>query len=148
MVSTSISSIFSRIALGGVLSGEVADTGDLVLGEPVIAWHPGIFAEACDPVAVLAAGDADPGDEARDRDVGLARPGADEIDKLVARIPQDFFFSSVWASMSSATTSFLRVSLASSCSIFLSLASSTALALRPWPYGRCRRRHGRSRRNP
>jgi hypothetical protein len=73
-----------------VLSGEVAEARDLVVGEPVIAWHPGIvfvdLAEACDPVLVLAAGDADPGRETRDRDVGFVGPGADEIDDLVARV--------------------------------------------------------------
>jgi len=47
------------------------------------------FAEARDPVLVLAAGDADPRHEARDRDVGFVRPGADEIDDLVARIVGD-----------------------------------------------------------
>ena len=47
------------------------------------------LAEAVDPVVVLAAGDAEPGDEARDRDVGLVRPGADEIDELVARVVGD-----------------------------------------------------------
>jgi hypothetical protein len=47
------------------------------------------FAEAANPVLVLAAGDADPGREARDRDVGFIAPGADEIDDLVARIVGD-----------------------------------------------------------
>ena len=47
------------------------------------------------------------------------------------QISPRLFFSWVCSSMSSARTSFLRVSLASSCSIFWSLASSTALDLRP-----------------
>jgi hypothetical protein len=76
-----------------MLSGEGADGCDLIVGEPVIAWHPGVvfvdLAEACDPVLVLAAGDADPGRETRDRDVGFVGPGADEIDDLVARIVGD-----------------------------------------------------------
>ena len=74
----------------------------------MIAWDPGVvfvdFAKACDPVLVLAAGDADPGDETRDGDVGFVAPGADEIDELIARVVGDptlgqgspsFFFKSV-----------------------------------------------------
>ena len=74
----------------------------------MIAWHPGVvfvdLAEACDPVLVFAASDADPGHEARDRHLGLVRPGANEIDELIARIMRDpalgqgsprLFFSSV-----------------------------------------------------
>jgi hypothetical protein len=76
-----------------VRAGERADARDLVLGEPVIAWYPGVvlvdFAEAGDPVLVLAAADVDPGQEVRDGDVGFIRPGANEIDKLVARIVGD-----------------------------------------------------------
>src|SRR5262249_36441459 len=78
------------IAMG---AGERADACDLVVAEPMIAWHPGVvfvdLAEACDPVLVLTAADADPGREARDRDVGFGAPGADEIDNLVARIVGD-----------------------------------------------------------
>jgi hypothetical protein len=74
-------------------AGEGADTFDFIGGEPVIAWDPGVvlvdLAEACDPVLVLAAADADPGDETRDGDVGFVRPGADEIDKFVARVVGD-----------------------------------------------------------
>jgi hypothetical protein len=101
-----------------------------VVGKPVIAWDPGIvlvdLAEASLPVVELAGADADPGDEACDGDLGLVAPGADEIDDGVAGIVGDpaafqispsVFFSSVWASMSSAMTSFLRVSLASSWAI-------------------------------
>jgi hypothetical protein len=47
------------------------------------------LAEAVNPGVVLAAADAEPGDEVRDRDVGFARPGADEIDDLIARIVRD-----------------------------------------------------------
>jgi hypothetical protein len=73
------------------------------------------LAEALDPVLILAAADADPGHETRDRDLGFIRPGADEIDDRVARVMGDptfdqaspfLFFSSVRASMSSAMTSF------------------------------------------
>src|SRR5437868_2515726 len=56
---------FSRVG-----AGEVADAHDLVLGEPMIAWHPGVvfvdLAEACDPVLVLTSTYADPGHEVRD----------------------------------------------------------------------------------
>ena len=83
----------TAIALVTMLSGEGADGCDLMVGEPMIAWHPGVvfvdLAEADDPVLVLAAGDANPGGEARDRDVGLVGPGADEIDDLVARVVGD-----------------------------------------------------------
>jgi hypothetical protein len=74
----------------------------------VVTRHPVIvlvdLAETSDPVLVLAAADAEPGDEARDRDIGLVAPGADEIDDLVARVVGDpalgqgsprFFFNSV-----------------------------------------------------
>ena len=98
----------AAIAVVVVRACEVADAHDLVLGEPMIARHPGIvfvdFAEALDPVVILTARDADPGDEARDRDVGFVGPGADEIDEQVARVMGDptfvqgsprLFFSSV-----------------------------------------------------
>ncbi len=44
------------------------------------------LAKASPPVLVLAAADADPGQNARDREVGFVRLGADEIDDLVAHI--------------------------------------------------------------
>jgi hypothetical protein len=47
------------------------------------------LAEALAPVFVLAAADADPGQEARDRDLGFVGPGADEIDDLVAGVVGD-----------------------------------------------------------
>ena len=121
----------AAIAFVGMRAGEVTDAVAFVVSEPVITRDPGIvfvdLAEACDPVLVFAAGDADPGGKTRDRDVGFVGPGADEIDDLVARVMRNptfvqgtpfLFFSSVRASMSSAMTSFLRVSLASSCWIF------------------------------
>src|SRR5262249_38849863 len=106
--------------------------------------YPGVvlvdLAETHFPVVELAGADADPGQEMADRDLGLVGPGADKVDDLVAGVVGDpasgqgspsSFFSWVCSSMSSARTSFLRCSLASRNSIFLSLASSTALALRP-----------------
>ena len=106
----------------------------------------------CLPVVELAGADADPGEEAADGDLGLVRPGADEIDDLVAGVVGDpaavqsspsSFFSWVCSSMSSAMTSFLRCSLASSCSIL-----APWRLRRPWTCGHCRRRRGRSRRTP
>ena len=81
----------------------------LVVGEPVIARHPGVvlvdLAEALLPVVELAGADADPGEEAADGDLGLVAPGADEIDDLVAGVvgdpaagqssPSSFFSSDV-----------------------------------------------------
>ena len=71
-------------------AGKGANAFFLVIGEPVIARDPGVvlvdFAETLNPVVILAGADADPGEETRDRDLGLVRPGADEIDNLVARV--------------------------------------------------------------
>jgi hypothetical protein len=69
-------------------AGEGAEAIFFVVAEPVIAGDPGIvlvdFAEATDPIVILAGADADPGQKSRDRDVGFVRPGADEIDDRVA----------------------------------------------------------------
>jgi hypothetical protein len=74
-------------------TGEVADAKFLLVAEPMVTWHPGVvlvdLAEALPPVLILAAADADPGQEACDRDVGLVGPGADEIDELVACVVRD-----------------------------------------------------------
>src|SRR5207244_9496423 len=121
----------------------------LIFGEPMIARHPGIvfidLAEAVLPIVELAGADADPGKKAGHRDIGLVVPGADEIDDSIAdvvrhpatfQISPRFFFNWVCSSMSSERTSFLRCSLASSCSIFFSLAFSTTLGLRPFSKAR------------
>jgi len=75
------------------LAGETADAFFFVVGEPVITWHPGVmlvdFAEASDPIVVLAGSDADPGQEATDGKVRLVAPVADEIDELVADVVGD-----------------------------------------------------------
>jgi hypothetical protein len=47
------------------------------------------LAEAQDPILEFAAGDADPGEETRDGDVGFVSPGANEIDEVVARVVRD-----------------------------------------------------------
>lgn len=121
----------SAIAFEGMLACVGADLLLFVVGEPVIARHPGVvfvdFAEAMFPEVELAGADADPAEEARLGDVALLGPGADEIDEVVADVVGDplpgqssprLFFSEVCSSMSSAMTSFLRASLASSRSIF------------------------------
>ena len=106
----------------------------------MVAWHPGVvlvdLAVARLPVVELAGADTDPEQEAADGDLGLIGPGAHEVHDLVARVVGDpasrqgspsSFFSWMCSSMSSERTSFLRCSLASSCSILRCLASSAAL---------------------
>ena len=116
----------SAIAFERKLGMEVEDRFLLLGFEPVVAWHPGVvfvdFAIALLPVVEFAFGDVDPGDEAFGRDLGFVGPGLDEVDDLVAGVvgspdagqasPRSFF-NWVCSSMSSAMTSFLRVSLAS-----------------------------------
>jgi hypothetical protein len=64
-----------------------------VIGEPMIAWDPGVvlvdLAEATLPILELAGGDADPGHEATGGDVRLVAPDPDEIDDGVAGIVGD-----------------------------------------------------------
>ena len=78
------------IAFEGMLAGEGADAFFFVVGEPVVARHPGVvlvdLAEAMLPVVELAGADADPGQEATDGDVRLVAPVPDEIDELVAGV--------------------------------------------------------------
>ena len=80
----------AAITFEGIVAGEDGDALLLVVGEPVIARHPGVvlvdLAEAVLPVVELAGADADPGQEATDGDVGLVAPVADEIDELVAGV--------------------------------------------------------------
>ncbi len=77
----------------GVLASEVADAHDFVLGEPMVAWDPGVvfvdLAEACTPIFVLTSTYADPRSEACDGDIGFVGPRADEIDDRVARVVRD-----------------------------------------------------------
>ena len=142
------------IAFERVLASEDADFFFLVVGEPVVARHPGVvlvdLAEALLPVVELAGADVDPGQEATDGDVRLVAPGADEIDDSVTGVVGNpaagqfsprLFFNRTCSSISSPRTESLRWSLASSFSIFWSLASSTALDLRPlskaaWPFSK------------
>src|SRR5262249_49215323 len=113
----------------------------LLLGglQPVVARHPRIvlvgLAVAVLPVVPFARADADPQQEAADREGGLGRPVVDEIDDGVARVvgnpgatqgSPSSFFSWTCSSMSSAKTSFLRWSFSSKAAILLSLASGSA----------------------
>jgi hypothetical protein len=81
------------IAFERVLTGEGADALLFVVGEPMVARHPGVMlvdlAETQLPVVELAGADADPGQEATDGNVRLVAPAADEIDELVADIVSD-----------------------------------------------------------
>ena len=96
------------IAFERVVAGEGADAFFFVIGEPMIARHPGVvfidFAEASFPVVKLAGADADPREEAGRGDIGFVAPVADEIDDLIADVVGDplagqgsprLFFSSV-----------------------------------------------------
>jgi hypothetical protein len=59
----------------------------------VVAWDPSVvfvdLAEALFPVVKLAGTDADPRQEATDRDFGLVAPAADKIDELIPNIVGD-----------------------------------------------------------
>jgi hypothetical protein len=98
----------SAVAVERVTTSESDDAQFFIVGEPMIAWDPGVvlvdLAEATFPVVELAGADADPADEATEGDFGLVAPGADEIDDGIAGIVGDpatlqlsprLFFSSV-----------------------------------------------------
>src|SRR5205085_2248817 len=74
-------------------AGEGADGFLLVVGEPVVARHPGVvlvdLAEAFLPVVELAVADADPGREVLRGQVALPGPDADEIYDLIADVVGD-----------------------------------------------------------
>jgi hypothetical protein len=144
----------AAIAVERVLACEDANPFFFVVSEPMIARHPGImfvdFAEAFFPVMELAGADAEPGQEATDGDFRLVAPVPDEVDDGVTDVVErpaagqfspSSFFKTVCSSISSARTSFLRISLASSCAILRSLESSTTLDLRSllkakWPFSK------------
>ena len=73
-----------------MLAGKGADGLLLLVGEPVVARHPGVvlidLTEAILPVVEFAAADADPGQEAADRNVRLVGPGTDEVHDLIAGV--------------------------------------------------------------
>jgi hypothetical protein len=66
------------------------DLAFLLVGEPVVAWYPGIvlvdFAVTFLPVVELAGAQLDPVEEAAVGDLGLIAPAADEVDELVAAL--------------------------------------------------------------
>jgi hypothetical protein len=80
----------SAITFVRMSTSEDTDAFFLLVGEPVIARHPGVvfvdLAETRDPIVKLADADADPRDEATKRDARFVAPVADEIDDLVAGI--------------------------------------------------------------
>ena len=71
-------------------ASEGTDTQFFVVGEPVVTRNRGVvlvdFAEALDPVMVLAGADVDPRKEATNREFRLVAPCADEIDDGVTGI--------------------------------------------------------------
>jgi hypothetical protein len=83
----------AAIAFEGMPAGKSADAEFFIVGEPVVTWDPGVvfvdLAEAFFPIVELAGADADPGQEATDRDFGLVAPAPDEIDELIADIVGD-----------------------------------------------------------
>ncbi len=80
----------SSVTFEGVQAGEDTDAFFFVIGQPMVAWHPGVvlvyLAEAMDPVMVFAGGDVDPGEEATDGNLRLVAPVADKVDELIARV--------------------------------------------------------------
>lgn len=109
------------IAFEGMGAGEVLDLGLFDVGEPVIAWHPGVvfvdFAVALPPIVEFARTDADPREEATDGDFRLVAPGSNEIDERVTGVVRHplagqgsprLFLSETCSSMSSASTESLR----------------------------------------
>jgi hypothetical protein len=80
----------AAIAIEGMGAGKSADAEFFIVGEPMVAWDPSVvfvdLAETLFPVVEFAGADADPGQEATDRDFGLVAPAADEIDELIADI--------------------------------------------------------------
>jgi hypothetical protein len=109
---------------------EVKDGFFLPILQPPIAWDQRIVlvgqAVARAPVVELARGDSQPCDESLDRNLGADGPVANVIDDRVANVMGDpgagqsspsSFFSWIWASINSATTSFLRCSLSRSAAM-------------------------------
>lgn len=80
----------SAITFQRIFSGEGADAFLFIVGEPMIARHPGVvlidFAETLFPIVEFAGADADPGHEALDGNLALCGPDVHEIDDLIAGI--------------------------------------------------------------
>jgi len=119
------------------------DNGPLLpVFQPEVAGNPAVvfvdFAVALPPVVELAGGQAQPENQRPRRDLGRVAPAAHEVDHLVARIvgyPLAFqisprlFFKATCSSISSASTSSFRFSLASRKALRCSRAS-TCLSVR------------------
>ena len=69
---------------------EGADPLLFIVGEPVVAWHPGVvlvdLAVAFLPVVEFGGAQADPTEETADGNLGLLGLGVDEIDKVIAGV--------------------------------------------------------------
>ncbi len=80
----------STITLEGMGASKSTDALFLVVGEPVVAWDPGVvfvdLAEAMLPVVEFTGANADPGKKATDGDLRLVAPDANEIDEVVAGV--------------------------------------------------------------
>ena len=78
------------VALQGVLAVEVKNGLFLDIFEPVVAGDPGVvlvgLAVAALPGVPLGGGQADPQQEATNRDAGLVGPAVDEIDDGIAGV--------------------------------------------------------------
>ena len=146
----------SAIAFEGMAAGEGADALLLVVGEPVVARHPGVVLVDLAEAAASSRGTC--WCRCRSRG-GSGRRGCRSCRSRSGRnrrcgrgcrggpssrfkVPQDFFLAAVCSSMSSARTSFLRWSLASSCSILRVLGVLDGLGLAAVVEGE----RGRSRR--
>src|SRR5205085_7424262 len=132
------------IALQREPTTEVDDGPLLVVGEPMVAGHPGVVlvdpAEPLLPVEELAAADAQPSDEPGLGQFGQRRILPHVIDHLVTEIVGDpagrqgsprLFLSCTCSSMSWAMTPSLRCSRASRVSSRFCRSSSARAARRP-----------------
>lgn len=119
----------------------------LLIGEPVVPRDGGVvlvdLAVAFAPIVELAVSDAEPGDEALSRELGLFGPGPNEVDDVVADVmgspavgqgsPRSFFSSVYSCAISAMTLSFLaswalRRAFSASSSFSLGLGPTTGFS--------------------
>ena len=118
------------VAFQGMPGVEVEDAFFLPVLQPPIAGNQRVVlvgqAVAGAPVVELARGDSEPCDEPLNRNLGAAGPLANVIDDRIANVvgnpgagqsSPSSFFNWRWASINSATTSFLRCSLSRSAAM-------------------------------
>src|SRR5271165_3318908 len=118
------------VAFQGIPGVEVEDGCFLPVLQPPITRDPRVMlvgqAMACAPIVELTRGDSQPCDEPLDRNLGAAGPLANVIDDRIANVVEDpgagqsspsSFFNWRWASINSATTSFLRCNLSRSAAM-------------------------------